>query len=77
MNFGVVAGVRAYDDVCVGVFPVDLCRDSPVIIPLNEDIEERNFSFLFFFTSKFDSGVDVVETVVEVGCGVAAVVVVA
>ncbi len=54
-----------------------MCRDGPVIIPLNEDIEERNFTFLFFLTSKFDSGVDVVETVVEVGCGVAAVVVVA
>ncbi len=35
MNFGVVAGVGAYDDVGVGVFPVDLCRDA---IPMNYDI---------------------------------------
>ena len=76
MYFWVVAGVRAYDDVGIGRLAVDFCRNCPVVFPLDKDVEECDFSFLFFFTGKLDSWVDAIEAVVEIRCGITAVVVV-
>ena len=73
----VVTRVWFENDVSVGWFAVHFGTEVAIAVFFDEDVEKSDFAIFFFFSGEFESWMNGVEAIVEVGCWVCAGVVVA